>query len=93
MRKRSVPVVPASSAFAVRARIRQKFQLTLPEAVASALAVAPDDGLVFESDPTEPGVVRIRKARASWAGALPGVFGTEEEVAAFLAEERASWGA
>jgi hypothetical protein len=93
MRKRSMQAVPALSAFAVRARLRRRFQVTLPEAVAAALAVAPDDGLVFEADPTEPGVVRLRKARASWAGATPGVFGSEEEVAVFLAEERASWGA
>ena len=74
------------------ARLRPRYQLTLPEAVADVLAVAPDDRLVFETDPVEPGVVRLRKARASWAGMLTGVFGTEEEFAAFLREERASWG-
>lgn len=80
------------SAFAVEARVRARYQVTLPEPVADALAAHPDDRLLFEADPAEPGVVRIRKARVSWAGAATGVFGTEEEVLEFLREERASWG-
>ena len=80
-------------AFTVEARVRARYQVTLPEPVAAALAAGPDDRLLFEADPTELGVVRIRKARASWAGAATGVFGSEEEVLAFLREERASWGA
>jgi hypothetical protein len=92
MRKRIVPPVQPVATFAVRARLRPRYQVTLPEAVASALAVEPDDGLVFEADPAEPGVVRLRKARSSWAGVLPGVFGSEAAVAAFHADERASWG-
>jgi hypothetical protein len=65
--------------------------LTLPESVAGALAARPDDRLVFDSDPSEPGIVRIRKARTTWAGALADIFGTEDEFAAFVREERASW--
>lgn len=79
-------------AFAVEARVRARYQVTLPEPVAAALAAGPDDRLVFEADPTEPGIVRVRKARASWAGAAAGAFGTEAEVLAFFREERASWG-
>lgn len=79
--------------FAVEARVRARYQVTLPEPVADALAAGPDDRLLFEADPAEPGVVRVRKARASWAGAAAGVFGSDEEVIAFLREERASWGA
>lgn len=82
----------APRAFVVEARVRARYQVTLPESVADALAAGPDDRLVFEADPAEPGVVRVRKARASWAGAAAGVFGSEEEVLAFLREERASWG-
>jgi bifunctional DNA-binding transcriptional regulator/antitoxin component of YhaV-PrlF toxin-antitoxin module len=78
---------------AAEARLRARFQLTLPEPVALALAARPDDRLIFEADPAEPGVVRLRKARATWAGAAAGAFGTDEEVLAFLREERASWGA
>lgn len=78
---------------AAEARLRARFQLTLPEPVALALAARPDDRLIFEADPAEPGVVRLRKARATWAGAAAGAFGSDEEVLAFLHEERASWGA
>ena len=77
---------------AVEARLRARYQLTLPESVAIALAARPDDRLIFETDPSEPGVVRLRRAPASWAGAAAGAFGSEGEVLAFLHEERASWG-
>jgi bifunctional DNA-binding transcriptional regulator/antitoxin component of YhaV-PrlF toxin-antitoxin module len=92
MRKRAVAATKAPRAFAVEARVRARYQVTLPEPVADALAAGPDDRLLFESNPAEPGVVRVRKARASWAGAAAGVFGSDEEVLAFLREERASWG-
>jgi bifunctional DNA-binding transcriptional regulator/antitoxin component of YhaV-PrlF toxin-antitoxin module len=92
MRKRAVPTTRTPSAFAVEARVRARYQVTLPEPVATALAAQPADRLLFEADPAEPGVVRIRKARASWAGAAAGVFGSDEEMLAFLREERASWG-
>jgi bifunctional DNA-binding transcriptional regulator/antitoxin component of YhaV-PrlF toxin-antitoxin module len=92
MRKRALTAARAPRAFAVEARVRARYQVTLPEPVATALAARPDDRLLFEADPAEPGVVRVRKARASWSGATAGVFGSEEEVLAFLREERASWG-
>ena len=79
-------------AFAVEARVRARFQVTLPEPVAIALGAGPDDRLLFEADPAEPGIVRIRKARVSWAGAAAGAFGSEDDVLAFLREERAGWG-
>jgi len=87
-----VSTTRSPSAFAVEARVRARYQVTLPEPVADALAAHPDDRLLFEADPSDPGVVRVRKARSSWAGAAAGVFGTEEEVLEFLREERASWG-
>jgi bifunctional DNA-binding transcriptional regulator/antitoxin component of YhaV-PrlF toxin-antitoxin module len=93
MRKRGMTATRTPPAFAVEARVRARYQVTLPEPVAVALAAGPDDRLLFEADPTEPGMVRVRKARDSWAGSAAGVFGSEEEVLAFLREERASWGA
>jgi bifunctional DNA-binding transcriptional regulator/antitoxin component of YhaV-PrlF toxin-antitoxin module len=74
------------------ARLRARYQLTLPEAVATALSARPDDRLLFEADPIEPGVVRLRKARTTWAGAARGAFGSEDEMLAYLRDERASWG-
>jgi bifunctional DNA-binding transcriptional regulator/antitoxin component of YhaV-PrlF toxin-antitoxin module len=87
-----VATTRSPSAFAVEARVRARYQVTLPEPVADALAAHPDDRLLFEADPAEPGVVRIRKARVSWAGAATGVYGSQEDVLEFLREERASWG-
>jgi bifunctional DNA-binding transcriptional regulator/antitoxin component of YhaV-PrlF toxin-antitoxin module len=92
MKKRAVVTTETPARFVVEARVRARYQLTLPEPVAAALSAGPDDRLVFEPDPSEAGVVRVRKARTRWAGAVPGVFGSEEEVLAFLREERASWG-
>jgi len=91
MRKRSVTPTRPGAPISAEARLRRRFQLTLPESVAGALAAGPDDRLVFEADPSEPGIVHIRKARTTWAGALAGIFGTEDEFAAFVREERASW--
>lgn len=84
-------MVEGPRAFSVEARVRARYQLTLPEVVAVALSAAPDDSLVFEADLDDPGVVRVRKARTTWAGALTGVFGSEDEFAGFVREERASW--
>jgi hypothetical protein len=92
MRKRAVTPISLPGPVAAEARLRARFQLTLPEPVALALAARPDDRLIFEADPAEPGVVRVRKAWTSWAGAAAGAFGSEGEVLAFLREERASWG-
>jgi len=93
MRKRAVTPTSLPGPVTAETRLRARYQLTLPEPVALALAARPDDRLIFETDPAEPGVVRLRKARATWAGAAAGAFGSEEEVLAFLREERASWGA
>lgn len=74
------------------ARLRNKNQLTLPEPIATALDARPDDLLVFEADPEQPGTARIRVLPRAFAGALTGVYGTTAEVKAFLREEHAAWG-
>ncbi len=74
------------------ARLRMKNQLTLPEPIATALDAHPDDLLVFETDPGEPGTARIRLVSRSYAGALTGVYGTTEELKVFLREEHEAWG-
>lgn len=74
------------------ARLRAKNQLTLPEAIANALDARPDDVLVFEADPREPGTARIHLVRHEFAGSMTGVYGTSDEVIAFLREEHAAWG-
>ena len=77
------PVVTAE------ARLRAKSQLTLPEAVVAAAGVAPGDRFIVEASVGEPGVIRLQRVRASYAGSMRGVFGPDPET--HLAEERASW--
>lgn len=74
------------------ARLRAKNQLTLPEPIATVLEARPDDLLLFETDPEQPGTARVRLVPHSFAGALTGVFGTTDDVKAFLREEYAAWG-
>jgi AbrB family looped-hinge helix DNA binding protein len=76
----------------VEVTLRRKNQLTLPEAVARRLGVGPGDRLVIELEGGEADRALVRAVRRSYAGALAGVYGTPEEAAAYLQEERASWG-
>ena len=72
--------------------LRRKNQLTLPQPIADRLGARPGDRLVFETDGAEPGVIHVRRLLDSYAGVATGVYGTEEEVAEYLRQERASWG-
>ena len=74
------------------ARLRAKNQITVPDAIVRALGAAPDDVLAFEADPADPGVAHVRLMPRNFAGSLTGVWGTTEEVLAFLKEEHDSWG-
>jgi bifunctional DNA-binding transcriptional regulator/antitoxin component of YhaV-PrlF toxin-antitoxin module len=74
------------------ARLRAKNQLTLPEPIAEALGAEPNDLLVFEFDPIRPGVALVHLVPAAFAGAMTGVYGTTDDVKAFIREEQAAWG-
>ena len=71
--------------------LRPKNQLTLPERIAERLGVRAGDRLLFELDDAEPDRLHVRPLRRSYAGALAGVYGTTEEVAAYIHGERAAW--
>ncbi len=73
-------------------RLRAKNQLTLPEAIAAHLGVEPGDQLIIEMDEEVPGLVQVRPLLRSYAGILKGIYGTPEETAEYLRQERASWG-
>jgi AbrB family looped-hinge helix DNA binding protein len=74
-------------------RLLQKNQLTLPKAIVEGLGIEPGDTLIFQIDDDTPRRVHIRPLLRSYAGILTGVYGeTPEEVAAYLREERESWG-
>jgi bifunctional DNA-binding transcriptional regulator/antitoxin component of YhaV-PrlF toxin-antitoxin module len=74
------------------ARLRQKNQLTLPAAIVRVLDAAPNDVIVFEADPGEPGVAHLHLVPRDFAGSLTGVYGTSEEVLEYVRGERAAWG-
>ncbi len=74
------------------ARLRAKNQLTLPESIVDALDARPNDVLVFEADPREPGTARVHLVRSEFAGSMTGTYGTSEDVIAFVREEHAAWG-
>ena len=73
------------------ARLRHKNQLTLPETIARALKAEPDDTLVFETDPAQPGMAHMHVVPREFAGSLTGMYGTSEDVLRFVREERAAW--
>ncbi len=78
--------------FEVEVCLRPKNQLTLPEAIVKRWRVEPGDRLLFLVDDGQPDEVRLRRIRHSYAGALAGVYGTPDEAAAYIRDERASWG-
>jgi antitoxin component of MazEF toxin-antitoxin module len=78
-------------AIEVEVRLRQKNQLTLPDAIVKQLDVQPGDRLVVHVDESCPDHVTIRPIRRSYAGLLKGVYGTDEEALEYVRAERASW--
>ncbi len=77
---------------AAEARLRAKNQLTLPEPIVDALAARPDDVLVFETDPRQPGVAQVHLVKHEFAGGMTGTYGTTADVIAFVRDEHAAWG-
>ena len=76
----------------IEIKLRERNQLTLPDRVAERVGAKPGDRLLLTMDPSEPGIMRLKRLPDSYAGIADGVYGnTSEERAAYLAEERASW--
>jgi len=73
---------------AAQARIRARNQLTLPDPVVQAAGIVEGDRFVVQLDPDDPDVVHLHRIRASYAGALDGVYG---DVDAYIESERTSW--
>ena len=76
----------------VQATLRDRNQLTLPDRIAARIEAKPGDRLLLTIDAVEPGVVRVKRLKDSYAGIAPGIYGrTAEERAAYVATERDSW--
>jgi len=70
------------------ARLRSRNQLTLPDPVVQAGALAEGERFAVEIDPADPNTIRLHRIRTSYAGALRDVYG---DPAAALAEVREGW--
>jgi hypothetical protein len=70
------------------ARLRGRNQITLPDPIVQAGGLEEGATFVVELDPGDPDVVRLRRVRSSYAGALKGMF---EPTAEYLEGERSTW--
>ena len=69
-------------------RLRERNQLTLPDAVAKAAGITEGDRFVVTFEPDHPDSVRLDRIRDSYAGSLAIVYGDPE---AYLREVREGW--
>lgn len=70
------------------ARLRSRNQLTLPDLIVQAAGLDEGATFVVELDPAEPDLVRLRRVRTSYAGALNGLY---EPTGEYLEGERSGW--
>jgi hypothetical protein len=70
------------------ARLRARNQLTLPDPIVQAAGLDEGATFVVEIDQADPDVVRLRRVRTSYAGALKGLY---EPMGEYLDGERAGW--
>ena len=74
----------------VQAIVRQRNQITLPHEAVAILGVQKGDRILLGLDSQTKQVV-IRPLRNSYSESLRGVYGSPEEVAAYVRGERAGW--
>lgn len=70
------------------ARLRPRNQLTLPDPIVQAAGLEEGATFVVELDEADPDVVRLRRVRPSYAGALKGMY---EPTGEYLDGERSGW--
>jgi hypothetical protein len=76
------------SSVTASARLRQRNQLTLPDAIVTAGNIEEGTTFIVELEPSDPDLVRLRRVRTSYAGALRGLYGPVDE---YVEGERAGW--
>lgn len=77
-------------AIVLETSLRKRNQMTLPAQAAKHLGLHPGDRIVIELAP-DSGTMIMRPLRRSYAGALAGVYGSPEDVAAYVSGERSAW--
>ena len=70
------------------ARLRERNQLTLPDALAKAAGIRAGERFVVTFEPESPDSLRLERIRSSHAGALKDVYG---DPAAYLRWVREGW--
>ena len=70
------------------ARLRERNQLTLPDAVAKAAGINEGERFVVTFEPDRPDSIRLDRIRGSYAGSLQDAYGDPE---AYLREVREGW--
>jgi hypothetical protein len=71
------------------ARLRGRNQITIPDTIVREAGIEPGETFVVELDLAVPGSIRLRRVRASYAGALRGIW--DDGTADYLEGERDSW--
>ena len=71
------------------AHLRARNQLTIHNAIVQAAGIKPGETFVVELEPEDGDTLRLRRLRASYAGALRGLWGADADV--FLEVERSDW--
>ena len=80
-----------ASTVEAKIRMRAKSQITLPQEIVRMLDLRPGDDLVVRVDRDRPETIEVRPLGRSYAGAAAGVYGTPEEVRAYVRGERDAW--
>ena len=78
-------------AMEAKVTLRAKSQVTLPQPIVRKLHLKPGDDLIVRVQDDQPEVIQIRHLRRSYSGVAAGVYGTFEEVRAYVHGERKAW--
>ena len=78
----------AAESVIAETRLRERNQLTLPDAVAKAAGITEGERFVVTFEPEHPDSVRLDRIRGSYAGSMANTFGDPE---AYLREVREGW--
>jgi bifunctional DNA-binding transcriptional regulator/antitoxin component of YhaV-PrlF toxin-antitoxin module len=85
MDRRTRPTMPKT--VVAEARLRERNQLTIPDANVREAGIEPGETFVVEV--AQPDTLLLRRVRKSYAGALRGLWGGDAD--AYLEAERNTW--
>ena len=71
--------------------VRARSQVTLPRKVMRKAKMKTGDRIIVRVEGTDPETITIRPLRRSYAGVATGVYGTPDEVSAYVQGERDAW--